>query len=52
MSPSIRGSVSDSPGQYFLSWVVDQEREETLAARKAGKTFPPAVRVYDQYKAP
>lgn len=44
--------ISDSPGQFFLSWIDDKEREETLAARKAGKTFPPSVKTYDQYKVP
>jgi microcin C transport system substrate-binding protein len=44
--------ISDSPGQYFLSWIDDKEREETLAARKAGTTFPPMVKTYDQYKVP
>ncbi|MCB1092325.1 MAG: ABC transporter substrate-binding protein, partial [Verrucomicrobiae bacterium] len=42
--------ISDSAGQYFLSWIDDKEREETLAARKAGVKFPPEVKVFDQYK--
>lgn len=43
--------ISESPGQFFLSWIDDKEREETLAARREGKTFPPELKVFDQFKS-
>ncbi|MGE0623683.1 MAG: extracellular solute-binding protein [Pseudomonadales bacterium] len=36
--------------EYFLYWVDDAEREETLAARRKGEKFPVVDAVYDQYR--
>ena len=41
---------SGSAGQYFVHWIDKTAKEETLAARKSGKTFPPEINVYDQFK--
>lgn len=40
---------SRSAGQYFVHWIDTEMKEETLAARKSGRTFPPEIRVFDQY---
>ncbi|MDF1812540.1 MAG: extracellular solute-binding protein [Verrucomicrobiales bacterium] len=42
--------ISDGAGEWFLSWIDEEAKKETLEARKAGKTFPPSIKVYDQYK--
>jgi microcin C transport system substrate-binding protein len=36
--------------QYGLEWIDEDIKKETLAARSAGKTFPPSIEVYDQWK--
>lgn len=36
--------------QFFVSWLDPDERQQTLDARKQGKTFPPSIKVYDQFK--
>ena len=36
--------------QYFVSWLEPAERKETLDAKASGKTFPPSIETYDQYK--
>jgi microcin C transport system substrate-binding protein len=36
--------------EYFLFWIDDQVREETLAARRAGERFDAVDAVYDQYR--
>ena len=38
------------PDEYFLSWIDTEMKTETLEARKSGKTFPPVIEVYDQYR--
>lgn len=36
--------------EAWVEWLDPEEKKETLAAKRSGKTFPKAVRVYDQYK--
>ncbi len=40
---------SDGPGELFVHWIDTEMKEETLAARRTGKTFPPSITVYDQW---
>jgi len=42
--------LSNGPDEYFLSWIDTEMKTETLEARKSGKTFPPVIEVYDQYR--
>jgi microcin C transport system substrate-binding protein len=37
------------PGELFVHWIDTAAKEETLAARKAGKIFEPSITVYDQW---
>lgn len=41
---------SQYPGQFGLEWIDPQAKKDTLAARSDGKTFPPVVKTYDQWK--
>lgn len=41
---------SSGGDQYFVSWLEPGERQQTLEAKKEGKTFPVSIEVYDQYK--
>lgn len=41
--------LSRSAGEWYLSWIDQEMKKETLEARKSGKTFEPVVEVYDQY---
>jgi len=43
--------ISDSWIQYFLFWIDEDMKKETREARRAGKTFPVGIHVYDQFKA-
>ena len=36
-------------GELFVHWIDPLEKEETLAARKSGKTFESSITVYDQW---
>lgn len=36
--------------EYSLYWIDEDLKKETKAAMAAGKTFPPAIRIFDQYK--
>ena len=36
--------------QYHLHWLDLEMRDETIAAQKAGKTFEPVIKVYDQFR--
>jgi microcin C transport system substrate-binding protein len=42
---------SDSAGEYGLEWIDEDAKKETLEARDSGQTFPPEIKVYDQWKA-
>lgn len=37
--------------EFWVHWVDGEKKEETLAAKRSGKTFPPVVAVHDQYNA-
>ncbi|NDV62995.1 ABC transporter substrate-binding protein [Puniceicoccales bacterium CK1056] len=41
--------LSASAGEWFVSWLDQDLKKETLEARKSGKTFEPVIKVYDQY---
>ncbi|OAM90628.1 extracellular solute-binding protein [Termitidicoccus mucosus] len=42
--------IADAPGQFFLSWIDEDVKEQTRDARKAGEKLPPQIRIFDQYK--
>jgi microcin C transport system substrate-binding protein len=42
---------SNYSGEFFVHWIDEDMRRETLEARKRGETFTPEIRVYDQYKS-
>lgn len=44
--------LSRSAGEYYLSWIDEEMKEETLAAQKEGTAFSSGVEVYDQYAQP
>lgn len=41
--------LSQNFEQWFLFWIDEEVRRETRAAQRSGKTFPPSVRIFDQY---
>jgi len=42
--------VSRDPEEFYLSWIDQDLKKEVQEARKAGRTYPPKVEVYDQYR--
>jgi microcin C transport system substrate-binding protein len=40
---------SDGPGELFVHWIDTDIKEETQAARREGRIFPPSISVYDQW---
>jgi len=38
------------PHESFVFWIDDEIKEETLAARRAGRTFPEVTRIVDDYR--
>ena len=36
--------------EFYLSWIDQDLKREVQEARKAGRTYPPKVEVYDQYR--
>jgi microcin C transport system substrate-binding protein len=44
--------LSRDPQEYFLHWIDEDKRSETMRARRGSETFPPAIRVFDQWRAP
>lgn len=36
--------------EMFQFWIDPEVKRETLAARQAGKVFPPSIEVYDQFR--
>lgn len=36
--------------QFFVGWIDEEMKAETLAAKKSGKTFPPQINIYDQFE--
>jgi microcin C transport system substrate-binding protein len=45
---NVRASGNDQ--EFFLHWVDEDLKAETLAAQKVGDKFLPQINVYDQYK--
>jgi microcin C transport system substrate-binding protein len=41
---------SRSAGQYWVHWIDEDLKAETLEARKDGRAFEPQINVYDQYR--
>lgn len=41
--------LSRGAGEYFLAWIDEDLKRETLEARKSGKAFEKVIQVYDQY---
>jgi microcin C transport system substrate-binding protein len=39
-----------SPGQFWVHWVDEELKKETLEARKNGTTFEPQINYYEQWK--
>jgi len=37
-------------GKLWVHWIDTELKAEVEAARKSGKTFPPLIEVYDQWK--
>ncbi len=42
--------LSRMPDEYHVYWIDEKMKQETLAARQAGGSFPPEIKTYDQYK--
>ena len=42
--------LSQSASQYGLEWIDEAAKKETLDARDSGQTFPPEIKVFDQWK--
>ena len=42
--------LSSTVGEYYLGWIDQDLKKEVQEARKSGKTYPPKVEVYDQYR--
>jgi microcin C transport system substrate-binding protein len=38
--------------ELFVHWIDKDIKEETLAAKKSGKQFEPALQTFDQFAAP
>jgi microcin C transport system substrate-binding protein len=41
---------SNGAGQFGLDWIDEDAKKETLDARNSGQTFPPEIKVFDQWK--
>jgi microcin C transport system substrate-binding protein len=44
--------LSRGAGEFYLAWIDEDLKEETLAARRSGERFEPVIKVYDQYAPP
>jgi microcin C transport system substrate-binding protein len=44
--------VSRYMDEWFVHWIDEDLQEETRAALRNGRTFPPEIRVFDQYREP
>jgi microcin C transport system substrate-binding protein len=42
--------LEQDPDQYGLEWIDEAAKKETLDARDSGQTFPPEIKVFDQWK--
>jgi microcin C transport system substrate-binding protein len=43
--------ISRRSEEFYLSWIDQDEKRQVEEARKAGKTFPPMIEVYEQYRS-
>ncbi len=43
--------VSNMPDEAHVHWIDTEMKEETLEAKRVGRTFPETLEVYDQYRA-
>ncbi|MBE7539683.1 MAG: ABC transporter substrate-binding protein [Opitutaceae bacterium] len=41
---------SRTPEEFFVHWIDQDEKKAVTDARNSGKTFPPMIQVFDQYK--
>jgi len=42
--------LRDNPYDLYVHWIDEEVKAETIAAKRAGKTFPESVKIYDQYR--
>lgn len=42
--------VSSLPDEAHVHWIDTEAKEETLAAKREGRTFPEVMEVYDEYR--
>ena len=42
---------SSTSGEYFVHWIDQDVKQETLAARDSGTHFEPQIRIYQQYRS-
>jgi microcin C transport system substrate-binding protein len=42
--------LASTANEYWLAWIDPDLKKEVEEARKSGKTFPPMITVYDQYR--
>ena len=42
---------SSGAGQLFVHWLDVEAKAETQAAKRSGRTWPPSIRVYDQFRS-
>jgi microcin C transport system substrate-binding protein len=42
--------LASTTNEYRLAWIDPDMKKEVEEARKSGKTFPPSISVYDQYR--
>lgn len=42
--------IATTFSEHALYWIDEVKKKETEEARKSGKTFPAAIRIFDQYK--
>lgn len=50
--PGFNYKHSAGPGELFVHWIDTAMKEQTLEARREGRTFARQVRVYDQFARP
>lgn len=44
------GRMTSRPQDLFNFWIDTEEKERTLAARRAGETFEPSIQIFDQFR--
>lgn len=43
-------ALEDRPRESYAWWIDEEMKEETLAAKRSGQTFPEVVNVYERYR--